>query len=72
MFSIFFTSSEVTNFGHVANSDTARFNKFFHGMLDEGVYLAPSAFEAGFLSLAHDETVLDATLEAVRRAFTQL
>ena len=56
----------------MANSDSARFAKFFHLMLEEGVYLAPSAFEAGFLSTAHDEQVLEATLAAVDRVFAQL
>ena len=72
MFSIFFTDSAVNCYEHVATSDTARFNKFFHLMLDQGIYLAPSAFEAGFVSMAHDQAVLDATLSAVHRAFTQL
>ena len=72
MFSVFFTSGEVSNYEHVANSDTARFNKFFHDMLDQGVYLAPSAFEAGFLSSAHDDAVLDATLDAARGALSRL
>ena len=72
MFSVFFTTGEVSHYDHVANSDSARFAKFFHLMLEEGVYLAPSAFEAGFLSTAHDEQVLDATLAAVDRAFAQL
>jgi len=72
MFSLFFTSGEVTHYEHVANSDTARFSKFFHNMLEQGVYLAPSAFEAGFISLAHDEAVLDATLEAANQALSRL
>jgi len=52
--------------------DTERFGRFFHGMLDAGVYLAPSAFEAGFVSNAHTEAELDATLEAADRAFAAL
>jgi glutamate-1-semialdehyde 2,1-aminomutase len=72
MFSMFFADSAVNCYEHVATSDTARFNKFFHLMLDQGIYLAPSAFEAGFVSMAHDQAVLDATLSAVHRAFTQL
>jgi len=72
MFSVFFTTGEVSHYDHVANSDSARFAKFFHLMLEEGVYLAPSAFEAGFLSTAHDEQVLEATLAAVDRVFAQL
>jgi glutamate-1-semialdehyde 2,1-aminomutase len=72
MFSIFFTSGQVREFDHVANSDVNAFNRFFHAMLDEGVYLAPSAFEAGFVSIAHDAHVLDATLRAAEKAFTAL
>ncbi len=72
MFGLFFTSGAVTEFDHAANSDVNRFNRFFHAMLDRGVYLAPSAFEAGFLSTAHDDTVIDATLDAAEAAFTSL
>ena len=53
-------------------SDAARFNKFFHLMLEGGVYLAPSAFEAGFTSIAHGETELKITLDAAERAFAAL
>jgi glutamate-1-semialdehyde 2,1-aminomutase len=49
--------------------DKERFNKFFHAMLDDGVYLAPSAFEAGFVSAAHDDAAIEATLSAARSAF---
>ncbi len=72
MFSIFFTSGPVRNFADVAGSDTASFNRFFHAMLDGGVYLAPSAFEAGFLSVAHNDDVLEATLQAADQAFAEL
>jgi glutamate-1-semialdehyde 2,1-aminomutase len=72
MFSVFFTSGPVRNFADVARSDTASFNRFFHAMLDSGVYLAPSALEAGFLSVAHTEEVLDATIEAADQAFATL
>jgi len=72
MFGLFFTSGEVTEFDHAANSDVDRFNRFFHAMLDQGVYLAPSAFEAGFLSTAHDDTVIAATLDAAEAAFATL
>ncbi len=72
MFSVFFTGSRVTEFDHVANTDVAAFNRFFHAMLDEGVYLAPSAFEAGFVSAAHDDEALEATLAAADRAFAAL
>jgi glutamate-1-semialdehyde 2,1-aminomutase len=49
--------------------DRERFNRFFHGMLDNGVYLAPSAYEAGFVSSAHTRADLDATFVAARKAF---
>jgi glutamate-1-semialdehyde 2,1-aminomutase len=52
--------------------DKDRFNKFFHAMLDRGVYLAPSAYEAGFVSAAHGAAEIEATLAAVRAAFRSL
>ncbi len=73
MFSLFFDApEEVTEFSHVANSNVETFNRFFHGMLDRGVYLAPSAFEAGFLGLHHTPVVLEATLAAADSAFADL
>ncbi|MFV2089256.1 MAG: aminotransferase class III-fold pyridoxal phosphate-dependent enzyme, partial [Pseudomonadales bacterium] len=72
MFGLFFTAGEVSEFDHVANADIDRFNRFFHAMLDQGVYLAPSAFEAGFLSAAHDDDVLSTTLNAAEAAFAKL
>ncbi len=72
MFSVFFTSGPVTEFDHVANSDVAAFNRFFHAMLDDGIYLAPSAFEAAFVSACHDDALIDTTLAAAGRAFAQL
>lgn len=72
MFGLFFTSGEVTEFDHAANSDVNRFNRFFHAMLEQGVYLAPSAFEAGFLSTAHDDAIIEATLNAAEVAFASL
>ncbi|TEW54446.1 glutamate-1-semialdehyde-2,1-aminomutase [Psychromonas sp. RZ22] len=73
MFGFFFTNApEVTNFEQVCACDTEKFKKFFHLMLDEGVYLAPSAFEAGFLSLAHTDQDIENTLLAAKKAFLQL
>jgi glutamate-1-semialdehyde 2,1-aminomutase len=72
MFGLFFTGGEVTEFDHVANADVDRFNRFFHAMLEAGVYLAPSAFEAGFVSTAHSREVVDATLDAAEIAFAGL
>jgi glutamate-1-semialdehyde 2,1-aminomutase len=72
MFGLFFTTGEVSEFDHAANADVNRFNHFFHAMLSNGVYLAPSAFEAGFISAAHDEAILDATLDAAEASFATL
>ena len=70
MFGLFFTDVEnVDSFDQVMACDVERFKRFFHGMLEEGVYLAPSAFEAGFVSAAHSQAVLDETLAAAGRVF---
>jgi glutamate-1-semialdehyde 2,1-aminomutase len=52
--------------------DKERFNRFFHGMLEEGVYFAPAMFEAGFVSAAHDDAVIDETVAAARRVFARI
>ena len=73
MFGIFFTDKErVTSFAEATTCDLEAFKKFFHLMLDEGVYLAPSAYEAGFVSAAHTEADLDNTIAAAERAFAKL
>jgi len=73
MYGLFFTDAEkVTNFKEVCECDTDKFKKFFHLMLEEGVYLAPSAFEAGFLSLAHSDQDINDTIVAAKKAFSQL
>ena len=70
MFGMFFTdAATVDTYAQAVACDTAAFNRFFHAMLDRGVFLAPSAFEAGFVSSAHDAEVVAATLEAARSAF---
>jgi glutamate-1-semialdehyde 2,1-aminomutase len=69
MFGMYFASRSPASYAEVMRADKERFNRFFHAMLDRGVYLAPSAFEAGFVSIAHDDGVIDATLEAAREAF---
>lgn len=69
---MFFTQGPVRNFTEAKHSDTSRYAKWFHAMLDNGVYLAPSQFEAGFISSAHSETVIDQTLDAARKAVTLL
>jgi len=71
MFGIFFTDApRVTNYEQATACDQARFRAFFHAMLGLGVYLAPSAFEAGFVSIAHREPQIQATLDAAADAFT--
>jgi glutamate-1-semialdehyde 2,1-aminomutase len=73
MFGLFFDAPKrVTGFDHVANSNVERFNRFFHAMLDEGIYLAPSAFEAGFISDAHTPDVIEATLAAADRVLARI
>jgi glutamate-1-semialdehyde 2,1-aminomutase len=72
MTGFFFTSEPVVDLSSAKTSDTAFYAKFFHAMLDRGVYLAPSQFEAGFLSLAHDEAAIDATIEAAEGALVSL
>lgn len=71
MFGIFFTEKPVTHYAQAVACDVERFKKFFHAMLAEGIYLAPSAFEAGFLSSAHTDADLDATIEAARKVFVR-
>lgn len=73
MFGLFFTAADtVTCYQDVTECDVERFKKFFHLMLEEGVYLAPSAFEAGFMSLAHSQQDIERTVEAARRSFAKL
>jgi len=69
MFTFFFSSEPVTDWDSAKRCDTARFGKFFHFMLDRGVYLAPSQFEAGFVSAAHTEEDVAATVAAAREFF---
>jgi glutamate-1-semialdehyde 2,1-aminomutase len=69
MFTGFFSSSPVTDYASARRSDTRRYARFFHALLDHGVYLAPSQFEAGFVSLAHTDADIDATLAAAAVAF---
>jgi glutamate-1-semialdehyde 2,1-aminomutase len=73
MFGLFFTAKDrVTSFADVMQCDQDRFKRFFHAMLSEGVYLAPSAFEAGFVSAAHGEQEINATLEKAALCFKAL
>jgi glutamate-1-semialdehyde 2,1-aminomutase len=68
MFGLFFTTEKVTSYVQATTADSALFNRFFHGMLKRGVYLAPSAFEAGFISSAHNEQDIADTLQTAREA----
>jgi glutamate-1-semialdehyde 2,1-aminomutase len=72
MFTFFFTDSPVTDYESAKRSDTGRFAAFFRLMLDRGIYLAPSQFEAAFLSAAHTEEDIRRTAEAAREAFSAL
>jgi glutamate-1-semialdehyde 2,1-aminomutase len=73
MFGFFFTSEpKITNFKQVMACDIPRFNKFFHGMLKRGVYLAPASYEAGFMSGAHTDEDIQATLQAAKEVFAEL
>jgi glutamate-1-semialdehyde 2,1-aminomutase len=69
MFGIYFRAAPPTSLAEVMQCDRERFNKFFHAMLKHGIYLAPSAYEAGFVSAAHGQSEIDATLAAAREAF---
>ncbi|GGJ98700.1 glutamate-1-semialdehyde 2,1-aminomutase [Luteimonas terricola] len=69
MYGLFFTDRKVDTYADAIACDTAAFKRFFHAMLERGVFLAPSAYEAGFISSAHDEAVVEATLAAAREAF---
>ena len=73
MFGFFFTAEKnVSRFAQVGRCDIERFKRFFHLMLDEGVYLAPSAYEAGFMSGAHTEADIDQTVVAFESAIREL
>lgn len=72
MWTSFFTNEPVTDWASANRSDRERYARFFHAMLDEGVYLAPSQFEAAFVSLAHTDEIIDRTIEAARKALKTL
>ncbi|HWV39497.1 MAG TPA: glutamate-1-semialdehyde 2,1-aminomutase [Vulgatibacter sp.] len=72
MWTMYFTDREVFDYDSAKTSDTARFGRFFHGLLDRGVYLPPSQFEAAFVSAAHDDAAIDHTLEAARGVLASL
>jgi glutamate-1-semialdehyde 2,1-aminomutase len=68
MFTLFFTDREVVDFEAAKSCDTQRFNRFFHSMLEQGVYWPPSQFEAAFISAAHTEADIDRTAAAAGKA----
>jgi glutamate-1-semialdehyde 2,1-aminomutase len=73
MFGLFFTDQDsVTRFDQVMACDVDRFKQFFHAMLKRGVYLAPSAFEAGFVSTAHDNAAIDFTIDQAAEALAEI
>ncbi|HCO61279.1 MAG TPA: glutamate-1-semialdehyde-2,1-aminomutase [Porticoccaceae bacterium] len=73
MFGVFFTEKpSISNFSEVMACDTERFNRFFHGMLEQGVYLAPASYEAGFMSGAHTDDDIQTTLDAAEKVFAAL
>jgi glutamate-1-semialdehyde 2,1-aminomutase len=72
MFGFYFADQIPTSFEAVTKTDIEAFKKFFHLMLDQGVYLAPSAYEAGFTSIDHDDVVLGEIITAAKNAFKQL
>ena len=72
MFGIYFAKNKPKSLDDITKSDVEKFKRFFHAMLDEGVYLAPSAYEAGFLSIKHDAPIIDDMLTATKKAFAKI
>ena len=72
MFGFYFSQTVPTSYEAVTKTDIEAFKRFFHAMLDEGVYLAPSAYEAGFTSIAHDNTVVDEIIRAAQQSFQKI
>jgi glutamate-1-semialdehyde 2,1-aminomutase len=72
MFCTYFTDREVVDYRTAKYADTERFSRYFCGMLDRGIYLAPSQFEAGFMSLAHSKTDIDKTVKAVYETLKEI
>jgi glutamate-1-semialdehyde 2,1-aminomutase len=72
MWTGFFTAGEVIDWASADKCDRQLYGRFFHAMLGEGVYLAPSQFEAAFVSLAHADEVIDQTIEAARKSFERI
>ncbi|ALU90962.1 glutamate-1-semialdhyde 2,1-aminomutase protein [Herbaspirillum rubrisubalbicans M1] len=72
MFGLYFDAKVPTSYAEVMQGDKERFNRFFHKMLDASVYFAPSAFEAGFVSAQHSDAIIEETIAAAAKAFTEL
>jgi len=72
MFGIYFAKNKPNSLDDITKSDVEKFKRFFHAMLDEGVYLAPSAYEAGFLSIKHDAPIIEKMLTASKKAFAKI
>ncbi|MFJ3056479.1 glutamate-1-semialdehyde 2,1-aminomutase [Herbaspirillum sp. NPDC087042] len=72
MFGLYFDQAVPTSYAEVMKGDKERFNRFFHKMLDAGVYFAPSAFEAGFVSAQHSDAIIEETIAAAAKAFAEL
>jgi glutamate-1-semialdehyde 2,1-aminomutase len=72
MFTLFFSDHEIRNFEDVKSSDTVRFAKFFRAMLNENVYLSPSAYETNFISEAHTAQQLEKTLQTIKKVLNTL
>ena len=72
MFGFYFTSAVPSSFAEVTQSNIEAFKQFFHAMLDEGVYLAPSAYEAGFTSITHDNAVVEQIINAAQKSFQKI
>ena len=72
MMCIFFSEEPVYDYESAKKSDIGAFNTYFHAMLEQGIYLAPAQFEAGFMSVAHSEEDIDNTIDAARRVFAKL
>lgn len=72
MIGLYFSDKVPGSYAEIMQCDKTMFNRFFHGMLDAGIYLAPSAFEAGFVSSQHDDTIIEATINTAKNVFTKL
>jgi glutamate-1-semialdehyde 2,1-aminomutase len=72
MFGLFFNDGPVSDWDSAARSDVDKFGRYHKGMLEEGIYLAPSQFEAGFISTAHGDGEIEATLAAAEKVFAKL